>query len=73
MRKIIGTVHEILGHIMLVMSIAIFVFYILEKCNQQMHFITNEFTLGMIAAFALMYVIRFVLELIRDGKKTKRD
>ena len=73
MRKIIGTAYDVLGHVMFVISIAVVAFFILEKCNPQMHFLTNSFTLGMVAALALMYVIRFILELILDGKKMKRD
>ncbi len=73
MKRIIATVHDVLGHIMLVMAIATAAFFILEKCNPHMRFLTNSFSLGMVAAFALMYVIRFILELILDGKKTKRD
>ncbi len=69
MKKFITVLHDILGHVMLVMAVPIVTFYILEICNPSMHFMTNGFTLGFIAAFALLYVVRFVLELIVKYKK----
>lgn len=64
MKKFITAFHDILGHIMLVMAVPIVAFYILEICNPSMHFMTNGFMLGFIAAFAFLFVVRFILELI---------
>ena len=69
MKKFITVLHDILGHVMLVMAVPIVAFYILEICNPSMHFMTNGFVLGFVAAFALLYVVRFVLELIVKYKK----
>ncbi len=69
MKKFITAFVDILGHVLLVMAIPVFAFYILEICNPAMHFMTNGFTLGFIAAFALLYTVRFIFELIdKNGK-----
>lgn len=69
MKKILDVFHDILGHAMFVMAIPIFAFYILEICNPSMHFMTNGFFLGFIAAFALLYVVRFIIEITIKSKK----
>ena len=71
MKNIILKVFDILGHVLLVMAVPVFAFYILEICNPSMHFMTNGFFLCFIAIFALLYVVRFILELFikNTGKK----
>ena len=64
MKRFISVLHDILGHVMLVMAVPIVAFYVLEICNPSMHFMTNGFILGFIAAFALLFVVRFVIGLI---------
>ena len=69
MKNFILKVHEILGHVLLVMAVPVFAFYILEICNPSMHFMTNGFFLCFIAVFALLYAVRFIIELtVRNAK-----
>ena len=69
MKRFVDILHDILGHVLLIMAVPVAAFYILEICNPSMHFMTNGFTLCFIAVFAILYVVRFVLEMIKNGKK----
>lgn len=72
MKKFLRIFREISGHALFIIAVPLFAFYILEICNPAMHFLTNSFSLGLVAFFALLVVLRFIAEQI-DGAMKKHD
>lgn len=73
MKKVLAFFRKSLPHIVLILSLMLLTFFVIDRLNESMAFLNNTITKYLLAILAALSLILSLCDILRGEKKTKGE